>query len=223
MKQLRTCVTPAGKFQYGIHKPSYSVTNLRQESRLATLGKSTDEQMMINNRNYPENDINVGSADWIYEIPNAFPFKGCTYIDKEWADGCAENPQRIRLKPPPQVSLTSSLKISENNREIWQQLPEPVLLALATCSTDARDLVALAEISCLFIKEEGRPTGLSYHKAPDGRVRPAISNHALYEAVANNPHLPDPYKIVMVIRPGAQGGSEIVGEWPQDGNTHVFE
>ena len=27
----------------------------------------------------------------------------------------------------------------------------------------------------------------------------------------------------MVLRPGAQGGSEIVGEWPQDGQTHVFE
>jgi lactam utilization protein B len=49
---------------------------------------------------------------------------------------------------------------------------------------------------------------------PDGSLRPLIRDHQLFEAVANNPHLPDPYKIVMVIRPGAQGGSEIVGEWP---------
>ena len=223
MKRLRTCITPAGNFRYGIHKPSYFVTNLRQETRLATLGKSSDEQEVKNNRNYPDSDLSVDSADWIYEIPNAFPFKGCTFIDKEWADGCARNPERIRLKPATEVSLTSSLKIGENNRNIWQQLPEPVLLALATCSTDDQDLVALAEISCLFIKEDGIPTGLSYHKAPDGSVRPAINNHALYEAVANNPYLPDPYKIIMVVRPGAQGGSEIVGEWPQDGNTHVFE
>jgi hypothetical protein len=27
----------------------------------------------------------------------------------------------------------------------------------------------------------------------------------------------------MVIRPGAQGGSEIVGEWPRDEHSHVFE
>ena len=64
---------------------------------------------------------------------------------------------------------------------------------------------------------------MRYDRRPDGSLRPLIHDHLLFEAVANNPHLPDPYKIVMVIRPGAQGGSEIVGEWPADGRSHVFE
>jgi hypothetical protein len=68
-----------------------------------------------------------------------------------------------------------------------------------------------------------QPIGLRYDRRPDGGLRPVIHNHLLFEAVANNPHLPDRYKIVMVIRPGAQGGSEIVGEWPEDGRSHVFE
>jgi len=56
-----------------------------------------------------------------------------------------------------------------------------------------------------------------------GRTRAVIHNHPLFEAVANNPALPDSYKIVMVLRPGAQGGSEIVGEFQDNKNSHVFE
>jgi hypothetical protein len=42
--------------------------------------------------------------------------------------------------------------------------------------------------------------------------------------LANNIFLPDDYKDVMVLRPGAQGGSEIVGEWQnEDKGSHVFE
>jgi hypothetical protein len=40
--------------------------------------------------------------------------------------------------------------------------------------------------------------------------------------VANNPCLPDLYKEVMVLRPGVQGQSEIVGEW-RTGGSRVFE
>ena len=105
-----------------------------------------------------------------------------------------------------------------------ERLPEPLLLALATTSTDPADLARLAEISCDMEHDtDGRPIGLRYTKRSDGSLRPIIHNHLLFEAVANNPHLPDSYKIVMVIRPGAQGGSEIVGEWPADGRSHVFE
>ncbi|MCP4686717.1 MAG: hypothetical protein GY859_01630, partial [Desulfobacterales bacterium] len=53
---------------------------------------------------------------------------------------------------------------------------------------------------------------------------PAISNMALFEAVANNRFLPLDYREVMVLRPGAQGGSEIVGEWrDKPSRSHVFE
>lgn len=220
---MRTCITPAGKFQYGIHKPAYSVANLRQDTRLAALGLTADNQLVDNVRNYPQENIAVAAADWIYEIPNPFPFKGCTYIDKEWADASAGNPERIRLGPPAEVSLTATLKIAGIDKALFGLLPEPILLALATCSTDPQDLVTLAELSCEMVREREQPTGLRFCQDAAGRLLPIIYNHALYEAVANNPHLPDDYKIVMVIRPGAQGASEIVGEWPADGTTHVFE
>ncbi len=223
MKQLRTCITPAGKFEYGIHKPAYAVANLRQDTRLATLGRTADDEAVDNARNYPRENVAVADADWIFEIPNPFPFKGCTYLDKEWADASAKYPERIRLGQPAEVSLTASLKIVGIGNDLWGHLPEPILLALATCSTDAEDLAALAELSCEIVRDREQPTGLRFLKDAAGRLRPIIHNHALYEAVANNPHLPDSYKILMVIRPGAQGASEIVGEWPEDGHTHVFE
>ena len=53
-------------------------------------------------------------------------------------------------------------------------------------------------------------------------MKAVITDKALFEAVANNPCLPDAYKQAMVLRPGAQGESEIVGEY-RDGATHVFE
>ncbi|MFH0783846.1 MAG: hypothetical protein V2B20_18085 [Pseudomonadota bacterium] len=223
MKQLRTCVTPAGKFRYGVHKPTYSVANLRQDTRLKSLGRTIDNEPVDNARNYPQNDIVVTAADWIFEIFNPFPFRGCTYIDKEWADASAENPERIRLGPTAEISLTALLRIAGIDRTLFAQFPEPIQLALATCSTDPFDLIALAELSCEFVKDREQPTGLRFREDASGRLRPVICNLALYEAVANNPHLPDNYKIIMVIRPGVQGASEIVGEWPEDGTTHVFE
>jgi hypothetical protein len=71
--------------------------------------------------------------------------------------------------------------------------------------------------------EAGIPTGLVYAAGPGGSPQPVIHKHLLFEAVANNPHLPDPYKVAMVIRPGAQGGSEIVGEIPRGNTTHIYE
>lgn len=222
-KRVRTCITPQGLFQYGIHKPSYAVANLRQATGLTVLGRTTDNEPVTNDRNYPRENVPVPDADWIFEIANPFPFKGSTYIDKEWADASANNPAGIRLPAPPPVSLTDVLKNTGNEQNLFDHLPEPLLLALATCSTDPDDLIRLAEISCEIIKEHDRPMGLRYQKDQAGRTRPVIRNHPLFEAVANNPHLPDDYKIVMVIRPGAQGASEIVGEWPEDDRTHVFE
>jgi hypothetical protein len=222
-KILRTCITPPGRFQYGIHKPSYAVANLRQATNLAVLGRTTGNEAVTNDRNYPAENVSVANADWIFEIPNPFPFRGSTYIDKEWADASANNPERIRLPAPQPVSLTDILNNTGSAQNLFERLPEPLLLALATCSTDPVDLMRLAELSCEILKEQGRPTGLRYQKDQAGGIRPVIRNHPLFEAVANNPHLPDEYKIVMVIRPGAQGASEIVGEWPKDDDSHVFE
>lgn len=72
MKRLQSCVTPAGEFVYGIHKPSYAVTNLRQETSHAVLGADEDDAPVGNSRNLPEDNIQVENADWIYEIPNPF-------------------------------------------------------------------------------------------------------------------------------------------------------
>ncbi len=223
MKRIQTSVTPEGKFYYGIHKPTYSVHNMRQSSLLQRLGHTEQGEAIDNKRNFPSGAIEVENGNWIFEIPNPFPFRGRTYISKAWADARADNPHKIRLVEQPEVSLTQALRKSTTDSSIFKHLPPPLLLALATCSTDPEDLIQLAEISCHIEKDsEGKPTGLRY-KTDAGYTSPVIHNHPLFEAVANNPHLPDSYKIVMVIRPGVQGGSEIVGEWPKDDETHIFE
>jgi len=223
MKRLQSCVTPSGEFVYGIHKPSYAVANMRQQTRLATLGKDNEDQPVDNSRNYPAQNVQVQNADWIYEIPNPLPFRGRTFIDKEWADNSANNPGRIRLPKRQQTSLSKALQKHNVESELFTDLPEAVQLALATCSTDPADLVRLARISCEIIMNGEQPAGLRYRKDARGNMRPVIHNHDLFEAVANNPSLPDEYKVVMVIRPGAQGGSEIVGEWPYGPDSHIYE
>jgi hypothetical protein len=196
--------------------------------KTATLGRDEKDHKVNNSRNYPDGDFMVEKSDWIFEIPNAFSFRGRTYIDREWADDSAENPEKIRLPRKKDVSFTRIAKESGAGDELFEKLPDPLLFALATSSTDPDDLVRLAELSCEIIKDrDSTPAGLRYRKHTGGQLRPIIHNHDLFEAVANNPALPDEYKIVMVIRPGAQGGSEIVGEWLQGEETaagsHVFE
>ncbi len=231
MQRIRTSIRPDGTFIYGIHKPSFFVKNLRDDTNIAELGRDEKNRGVDNRQNYPEDDFAVENSDWIFEIPNAFPFRGRTYIDKEWADSSAANPERIRIDKPDEVSFTNLVETSGADGDLLEKLPTPLLFALATSSTDPRDLVRLAELCCeIIMDEKKRPVGLRYNRDAGGRLRPVISNHDLFEAVANNPALPDEYKIVMVIRPGAQGGSEIVGEWPgstkkdeKKEKTHVFE
>ncbi len=229
MKTVDTCVTPNGSFQYGIHKPSYNVTNLRGNTKIHPLGcyvennQSEKTEIVDNRRNYPLEDIEVKSSDWIFEIPNAFGFRGRTFIDKEWADSAAQNPDKIVLKENDPVSFTNLLAQEGIDPYFLEKLPPSLHLALATSSTDQKDLITLAHLSCDIIMADAKPTGLSYIKDINKGYRPSIHNHALFEAVANNPYLPDSYKIVMVIRPGAQGGSEIVGEFSEKKDTHVYE
>jgi hypothetical protein len=99
---------------------------------------------------------------------------------------------------------------------------------VAKTSTDPKDLVRLARLSCEFIldKSSGRPIGLHYRKGNGNAMRPVIYDHVLYETIANNGFLPNDYKRVMVLKPGVQGGSEIVGEAGDaaaGGTAHVFE
>ncbi len=234
---LRTCVTPAGEFVYGIHKPQYRVMNLRQEDKIETLGTVGDDRLHDNRDNFPPVDVLVAKGDCVFEIANAFPFRGTTYIRKPWADSKAVSPASICLDATPEVSLSEILKsalgeaaVSETKLfAVFNTLPTPVRLALATTSTDPEELERLARLSCDFVldPETGRPQGLRYKYDAHGFCRPLIHDHTFFDAVGNNISLPDDYKEAMVLRPGAQGNSEIVGEYRStlspNQATHVFE
>jgi hypothetical protein len=230
--KLRTCVSPSGKFIYGVHQPRYRVKNFREADAITALGTFEDGSLYENHGNFPTGDVEEPDADWIFEIPNAFPFRGTTYISKSWADPRAADPLLIALDEPPPVSYTQSLKLwlsdsefSENYSKAFSALPEPLLLALAATSTDPADLVFLAEFCCDFVRDpSGRhPVGLTYTRDEAGHARAAVRHPVLFEVLANNIHLPDAYKNAMVLKPGVQGGSEIIGESRQAPGSCVFE
>lgn len=225
---LRTCVLPSGEFTFGVHRPGYRVTNLREGTGIETLGHLAEGEAVENRTNFPNGDVSVPEADRVFEVPNPFPFRGTTFILERWADRIALDPSALFLPEPSPVSLTRSLEdggIARAGR-VFDALPEPLRLALATTSTDPGDLTRLADISCEFIRdpETGRPTGIVFETADNGDVRPVVHHRALYEALANNRYLPDDYKEVMVLRPGVQGGSQIVGDWRSGPpESHIFE
>lgn len=221
--KIRTCVSPKGKFTYGIHKPDYSVHNLRNKAEVKDLGHLESGASYSNRANYPEGHVTVKGADWIYEIPNPLPFRGSTYIDKEWAEANIGNARGIGLPVKEKLSLSSLLADEGISITLLVKLPAPLLLSLATTSTDPEDLIRLADIACRFEKDNsGQPTGLVYKQGKDSRIRAVIHNHPLFEAVANNPMLPAGYQRAMVLRPGAQGSSEIIGEF-EDTSSHIYE
>ncbi len=233
---LRTCVAPSGKFIYGIHKPIFHVVNMRENNYVGPLGFFADNTPFENQSNFPPSAVEEPNADIIYEIPNPFPFRGVTYIAKSWAEEKAKNPSSIMLSEPPNVSFTATIQkwfgknqlTPEKKDAIFKTLPKPLQLTIAGTSTDVDDLIRLADISCEFIfdKNTHHPCGLRYQKNVSGRSRPVINDKTLYEVIVNNPCLPDDYKRVMALKPGVQGGSEIVGEWSNistGGKTHVFE
>ncbi len=232
--RLRTCVHPSGKFVYGIHKPSYRVANLRENDFVCALGWCADGAPCENRVNFPPGHVHVPRAEPVFEVPNAFDFKGATFILKRWAEKNAANPEAISLSPPKPVSFNQTLQKWMNQNAVapgtlsrmLAELPEPIQLAIAETSTDPADLVCLAGVACDFVHDEksGRPKGLQYQVTESGRTRPLIRNPLLFEMVANNHFLPDDYKEVMVLRPGVQGDSEIVGEYTDKAaGTHVFE
>ena len=227
---LRTCVSPLGVFRYGVHAPRFRAANQRETDHLVRLGTTDQGRAQMNQANFPAGDVVENSADTIFEIPNPFPFRGATFICKSWADSSAARPESIRLPDPGPVSMFKSLERSLGQENISQiestmiALPRPVQLALATTSTDPRDLMLLAAASCRFVLDKGtnRPGGLSYHVDDRGKAQPVIHDQDLFEAVANNAHLPADYREAMVLRPGVQGGNEIVGEWRRPG-SHIYE
>jgi len=123
--------------------------------------------------------------------------------------------------------------IEKEAAALFSSLPEPLLLAAAATSRDSDELILLAKMACDFaFDSQGFPAGLLYPAAgllypgmPGASSEtPIIKNGSLFETVAGNPFLPDDYKVAMVLKPGIQGHSEIVGEYLDESeNTHVFE
>lgn len=212
-----TCVAPSGTFVYGIHKQKFTATNLRETDHTVTLGCTRNQEETISNvLNFPEGDVCVSKGAWIFEIPNAFPFLGATFIVKTQADrtagGC--NPFVDLLKRPRERGEQSDLK----------EMSRASLLSLAASSTEPKLLAALAEQSCQFVFDDTGtvPIGRVYRRDSEGRLHPSVSDYHLYQLVSNNPFLPDDYKRQMVLIPGVQGRSSIVGEYSKD-NTHIWE
>jgi hypothetical protein len=226
---LRTCVSPEGRFVFGLHAPHFETVNLRKDDFIAPLGENSDGRPQMNRVNFPQENVRVAQGDAIYEVANALPFRGTTFINTRWANKRAEAPGAIRITVRPEVSLTEALDDlcgtdHRSKDRLFERLPAPLQVALAVTSTDARDLVRLAQASCRFLYESNGavPSGLQFETDPDGVKRPAIIDCTLFEAVANNPALPDAFKRVMVLQPGIQGDSPIVGQW-RNAHTHVFE
>lgn len=226
---LRTCVSPEGRFVFGLHTPHYETVNLRKDDFIASLGEDSDGRPQMNHVNFPHEDVRIARADAIYEVANAFPFRGTTFINTRWADKSAEAPEAISIPSRPDVSLTETLDDAFGNDHraadrLFERLPAALQIALAVTSDDPRDLVRLAQASCRFLYAPNGtlPRGLQFETDPDGVKRPAIINRTLFEAVANNPALPDAFKRAMILQPGIQGDSPIVGQW-RNADTHVFE
>ena len=154
---MRTCVTPDGTFCYGIHSPSYTVRLLRRRSRIESLGSCENGSEVLNTANYPDGDVAVPEADRIYEIANALPFRGTTYIGKAWADRSSAEPERIRIPAPPPVSLTALLAGHGQPATLIESLPRPLRLALATTSTDPRRPGPVGPLQLLFYRRRRRP------------------------------------------------------------------
>jgi hypothetical protein len=207
------------------------VANLRPEESIRPLGEMAEGSLCWNDLNFPKNDVAEAAADLVFEISNPLPFRGATYITRSWAERSAADPSLIAIPPPPPVSLHEvcasqrpSTPSSTDAEILIARLPRPLQLALATTATDPRDLIALVRVSCDLLMDSASdlPRGLRFSADSNGRPRPVIHDHTLFDAVANNPHLPDVFKEAMVLRPGIQGESEIVGEW-RSPDSHVFE
>lgn len=223
---FRTSVTPAGTFAVVLHRPSFRVANLRGQDVVGPLGHTADGIPCDNRDNFPAGGIQVEEAKPIYEIANAFPFRGTTFIDTGWADARAKDPASIGLPPAPACSLRralAKLPAGTSFPSLLPDLPLPLLYSLAATSTDPEELAAMAEFCCRLERDPaGRPAGLRFRRDDRGRLRAEIDDFELFETIANNPFLPDPYKEVMVLRPGVQGDSPIVGEWTGPA-SHVLE
>ncbi len=232
--KIRTCVSKQGRFITGVHSPGFKVANMRENDSLSVLGKDFEGREIQNSANFPRGDVHAPNADRIYEIHNPLGFRGATFINSAWAGPAAENPQSISLPAPESHSFLDALTRwlggehpdGKPVETLLEQLPVPMQVALAGSSQDPGELTYLSRMCCelLFESDSSGPSGMVMRPDKDGAFKPVIRNHDIFEALVNNPALPEAYKQAMVLRPGIQGTSEIVGEYAcSKGRSHVFE
>ncbi len=225
MSFLRTSVSSAGKFVYGVHKPKFTIANLREKDFIESIGSLSDGTNVLNDGNFPHTNIKEENSDVIYEIANPFPFRGTTYINSAWADKNAADPGKIKIAEKKPFSFKKSLgKFFDDT--LYENLDRPIRITIAQASTDPAELVKLAETVCKFVYDNSGdvPTGLYFKKDENSNIVPDIKDHDLFEIIANNPSLPDSYKNAMVLIPGIQGTSEITAALHDEENkSHVFE
>lgn len=221
-----TCVESSGEFIYGIHKPRFTASNLRENDYIVTLGHSSDQATtsISNTDNFPPNSVHVTDSPWIFEIPNAFPFMGATFIVKSNAERMVENGNPFKREKRYNSDRVSTKNLDYMDKPAIERLPHALLLALAKTSTDSELLTKLARLCCRFEYDPRTemPSGIIYEKTEKGELRPAILDRHLFELVSNNVFLPDSYKQQMVLVPGVQGKSPIVGQYAE-GGTHIWE
>ena len=230
---LNSGVTPEGRFVWGLHSPEVKAHNFRKSAAIMALGTRADGTVVDNRANFPTGHLPPQPADPIYEIPNAFPFRGRTYIIKPQADTRAGDLTTIGLPPPPEMSFSDWLgqtlgraPAPKEGQTPLATLPAPLQLAVAATSTDPNDLTTLAHVACEFEMDGSRrrPQGLRMTVSCGRPPRPVIRQRELFKVLINNPCLPDDYKVAMVLRPGIQGTSPIVGEMgPGAEESHVYE
>ena len=219
-----TCVASSGEFIYGIHKPQFTAVNLRQNDHIVTLGHTPDQETVNNAHNFPANNAHVTDPPWVFEIPNAFPFMGATFIINSNTEHRTKNGNPFKgKKKHSSHSAQQELSDCADTPDI-ERLPRALLLALANTSTDPRVLAKLAGLSCRleYDAKAETPSGISYEKSKNGELCPVILDQHLFDLVSNNQFLPETYKRQMVLIPGVQGKSPIVGEYTE-GDTHVWE
>lgn len=211
-----TCVAPTGEFVYCIHKPHFTGFNLRETDYLVNLGNTSEQEPIDNAENFPADEVKVAAGEWIFEIPNSFPFMGATFILKSEADRSAGGNNPFKHVRTGSAGGSQDLDLEGQSRA--------ALLSLASTSDDPALLAKLAEKSCRFAydKDSGAVSGMVYEKTDGGDFRPLIFDSHLFQLVSNNQFLPDDYKRFMVLLPGAQGTNPIVGEYAQ-GDTHIWE
>lgn len=235
-KRLNTCVSPEGAFIVGLHEPNYIVTNVRSTNQREKVGYSEANEPVYNDFNFAIGDINCTNIQGVYEVLNAFPIWGATYILKKPADCYAEDIKNWKFDFEKHTSVVNesnfltdiangSIANSEGKTYTISDLPQSLLITLAQASDNPDILVQLANIACELVydnERNGKIEGIRFKKDKNNNFVPIIHNHELFEVVVNNPALPDEYKLAMVLMPGAQGTSPIVGEYKNE-KTHIWE